>query len=135
MTHVWRTPDLDRTASAAMVTRSLRCWRQACDAELPVQPHLCRMLDAQNCAVLAPVFDSLFRFYEAALHRQLAIGDGDGVSEDESLLLSLIDRPDLCGSRLDCGQGIALGFNCALCSTRIMLALALNPPAGSATRQ
>ncbi len=125
MTHALNPPDLDRAATATMVTRSLRCWRQARDAMLPAQPHLSRMLDGQDGAMLAPVFDSLFCFYEAALHRRFAIGEAEAFSADENLLLSLIDHPELCGSRIDCAHGIAMGLSCALCSTRIMLGLAL----------
>lgn len=122
-------PDIDPRVAAGFVMRALRGWRRARDRRVAVQPYLFRMLKGPS-ASLAPVFDSLFRFYEAALNRPLAVGNGQGFSEDEDLLLSLIGRPDLCETRLTCTKGIALGFNSALCSTRIMMARALGPDSG-----
>jgi hypothetical protein len=125
VTHTSRCSELDPVGVASIITSSIRCWREACDAKLPVQPHLYRMLEEQDCTILAPVFDSLFCFYEAALKRPIAVGGAGSVSEDERLLLSLVDRPALCRSKLDCPRGAEIGLNCALCSTRIMLSLAM----------
>jgi len=116
---------IDPVAIASVVTRSMRCWREACDARLPVQPHLSGMLAVQACAVLAPVLDSLFCFYEAALERPLTVGETESPSADELLLLQLMAQPDLCGRTMGCTPGALMGLNCALCSASVMLALAL----------
>lgn len=79
--------------------------------------------------MLAPVLDSLCLFYETALGRPMIVGKGPSLSDDEQLLLGLVDgtSPRQC---LDCPQGAATALNCALCSTRIMLALTLGQSAG-----
>lgn len=123
-----QTPAIDRKASGRLITRSLRCWRLARDKGQAIQPQLSKLLEAQESAILAPVLDSLFRFYEAALGRPLSVGDRDGASADERLLLQAIDRPEIC-DRLRCGRGVAQGLKCALCSTRIMLSRTLPPAA------
>lgn len=116
---------IDPVAIASVVIRSMRYWREACDARFPVQPHLSGMLAVRACAVLAPVLDSLFCFYETALGRPLTVGDTGSPSADELLLLQLMEQPDLCGRTMGCAAGALLGLNCALCSARVMLALAL----------
>lgn len=116
---------IDPVALASVVTRSMRCWREACDTSLAVLPHLSGMLAVKACAVLAPVLHSLFCFYEAALERPLAVGNARTLSADERLLVQLIERPDLCRSRMGCAPGAMMGLSCALCSARVMLSLAL----------
>jgi hypothetical protein len=120
-----RSPDLDPVVSTPFITKALRDWQSASIAGVPVMPYLFVALDGQSCALLSPVLDSLFRFYQAALERPLVVGDAGRLSDDEKLLLVLVSRPDLSGQKLDCPAGIARGFNCALCSARIMLAVAL----------
>lgn len=117
---------IDPAILSRLISGSMRCWREACDSQVAVQPHLSRLLAVQVCAVLAPVLDSLFCFYEAALERPLAVGEEDGtLSADEQLLLHLIERPELCRARIGCAPGAMQGLNCALCSARVMLSLAL----------
>jgi hypothetical protein len=120
-----RSPDLDPRSSTPLITNTLRDWQRALKAGVPVMPHLFGVLQGPGCALLAPVLDSLFRFYQAALKRPLVVGEAERFSEDETLLLALVSHPELSGQKVDCPAGIALGFNCALCSARIMLAFAL----------
>jgi len=120
---------VDPIALSAVVTRSMRCWREACDTSLAVQPHLAGMLAVKACAVLAPVLDSLFCFYEAALERPLSVGKARMLSADERLLVELIESPGLCRARMGCAPDAIMGLNCALCSARVMLSLALNDAA------
>jgi hypothetical protein len=118
-------PDLDPNLSTPLITNALRDWQRASKAGIPVMPYLFAALAEQICALLSPVLDSLFRFYEAALERPLVTGDAERLSDDETLLLVLVSQPDLTAHRLDCSAGIVQGFDCALCSTRLMLAVAL----------
>jgi hypothetical protein len=120
-------PRLDPIASMPIITCTLRDWQKAFKAGVPSMPHLFARLRNPASALLAPVLDSLFRFYQAALKRPLLVGHGASLSEDEALLLALVSQPDLCSARLDCSDDIARGFNCALCSARIMLAFSLEP--------
>jgi len=122
----FKTPAIDRKASNRLITRALRCWRTARDKGQAIQPQLAKLLDAQESAILAPALDSLFRFYEAILGRPLAVGGRGGASADERLLLEAIDRPEI-GKGLGRGKGLADGFTCALCSTRIILSRLLPP--------
>ena len=127
MTRHFSPPGYEAVAIPAMLIDAARCWREARDHGRSVQPCLSRALDAHDCTMLAPVLDSLCLFYEAALGRPMATGDALELSDDEHLLLGLVD-----GSKtrqcLNCPKGPASALDCALCSTRIMLALTLGQP-------
>lgn len=119
-----RFPDLNPGAARHLITGALRDWHDAQQAGRPVMPHLFASLHGGHCALLAPVLHSLFRFYQEALKRAPVVGRSEGLSEDETLLLALVSCPDLSHEKLDCPAGVAHGFDCALCSARIMLARA-----------
>lgn len=121
-------PAPDATAMPAILIDAARCWREARDSGQSVQPCLSRSLDQHGCAMLAPVLDSLCQFYEAALDRPMTVGEALALSDDEHLLLGLVD-----GSKsrqcLTCPKGVGVTLDCALCSTRIMLALTIGQSA------
>lgn len=121
-------PAPEATAVPAILIDAARCWREARDSGQSVQPCLSRALDQHDCTMLAPVLDSLCLFYEAALGRPMTVGEALTLSDDEHLLLGLMDgsRPRQC---LTCPNGVGATLDCALCSTRIMLALTLGHPA------
>lgn len=128
MTRHFSLPAYEKVAIPAMLIDAARCWREARDTGQPIQPCLSRTLDAHDCTMLAPVLDSLCLFYEAALGRSMTVGEALTLSDDEHMLLGLVD-----GSKmrrcLNCPKGAASALDCALCSTRIMLALTLGQPA------
>jgi hypothetical protein len=113
-------------ASTILVLRAARIWRAARDARQPVQPSIFATLRRYGCGVLAPVFDSLMTLCEAALGRRLHVGSGGTMSDDEHLLLDLLKTPNRVRTRMSCDDGPAAAFNCALRSTRVMIALALD---------
>lgn len=115
------------TAVPAILIGAARCWRDARDSGQSVQPCLSRTLDQHDCTMLAPVLDSLCLFYEAALGRRMAVGEALALSDDEHLLLGLVDGSKPCQC-LACPQEVGATLACALCSTRIMLALTLGQP-------
>lgn len=106
----------------SLVTAAARRWRAARDCGEPVQQSLHTMLEPHDCGMLAPVFDSLMTLCEAALGRKIAVG-GALPSEDEHLLLGLLDGSKPRRACIDCAQGAATALDCAICSTRIMMAL------------
>lgn len=132
MTRHFAPPAGEAAAPAAILVDAARCWREARDAGHPVQPCLSRILSAHDCAMLAPVFDSLIRFYEAALGRAIDVGEAMTLSEDEHLLLGLLDGSRPPRACIDCPEVVATALDCALCSTRIMMALALEQWAAQA---
>ncbi|MET4896911.1 hypothetical protein RN629_07010 [Sphingomonadaceae bacterium jetA1] len=127
MTVQFPSPSTDTIAPAEILVAAARCWRDACDEGEPIQPRLARILTDHGCAMLAPVLDSLYLFYESALGRRMAVGNARTRSEDEDQLVGLVDgsRPRAC---LDCGRDAGRTLDCALCSTRIMLAMTLGSP-------
>lgn len=109
-----------------LVLQAARIWRAARDASQPVQPSIFATLRRHGCGVLAPVFDSLMTLCEAALGRRLRVGGGGTISDDEHLLLDLLETPSQVRARMSCDDGPAAALGCALSSTRFMIALALD---------
>lgn len=107
-----------------LVTAAARCWRAARDARAPVQQRLYTMLAPDDCGMLAPVFASLMTLVEAALGRPIAVG-GAMLSDDEHLLLGLLDGSKPRRICIDCADGAASALDCAISSTRIMIDLTL----------
>lgn len=112
-----------------VVTAAARCWRSSRDKGVPVQQCLHELLSPRGCDMLAPVLDSLMALFEAALARRIAVGEGAELSVDEQLLLDLLDGSRPRHACLVCSEGAAHSLDCAICSTRIMMALTLDAPA------
>lgn len=74
--------------------------------------------------MLAPVFDSLMILCEAALGRPVAVGSGAALSEDERLLIGLLDGSRHRRASIRCTESAATALDCAISSTRIMVKLA-----------
>ncbi|BAV63387.1 hypothetical protein [Sphingobium cloacae] len=113
-----------------VVAAAARCWRSARDAGAPVQQRLYAMLAPRDFDMLAPVFDSLMRLCEASLGRPVAAG-GPALSDDERLLVGLLDGSKVRTTCVECADGIASAFDCAIRSTRIMLTNPITILAGS----
>jgi len=119
--------------SRVLVMAAARCWRVARDTGAPVQQCLHAVLAPLRCDMLAPVFDSLMTLCEAALGRSIRAGTA-APSDDEALLLGLLDGSKRRSACIDCAAGPASALDCAICSTRIMIALAMGPPSREMTR-
>ncbi|WP_343610726.1 hypothetical protein [Novosphingobium sp.] len=113
------------TAPTPMLVDAIRCWSEARLTGQAVQPSLTRVLGDHDCIMLTPVLDSLIHLYEIGLGRPLRAGDGPDISEDEHLLLDLIDGRFSRKACLSCDKEIASALDCAICSTRIMMALSI----------
>jgi hypothetical protein len=125
MAYMFAHPAGRAVATSALVLDAARCWRAARDGGHSVQPCLTAILRDHECEMLAPCFDSLMALAEAALGRPLHVGDGGALSEDEHLLLDLLDGTRRTRACLDCHDVIATVLDGALCSIRSMMALVL----------
>lgn len=132
-------PTPDTVTYRTILIEAARCWRNARDAGEPVQPCLSRALAPSGCEMLAPVFDSLMTLCENALGRQVAIGEAAALSSDEHMLLDMIDGTKPRCACIDCPESAATSLECAICSTRIMMSLAMahrasNPSSSNVNR-
>ena len=123
MTYLFARPLDEGTVATTIPILAARCWRAARDAGNPVQPCLTATLCPHDCEMLAPCLDSLLSFVEEALGRPFGVADGVSLSADEHLLLDLLAGVRRTRACLDCGEGVVRALECALCSTRVMLAL------------
>lgn len=111
-----------------LISEAARCWRIARDEGKSAQHSLYQLLKPLELGVLAPVFDSLMSLCEAALGRHIQTGNTAAASADECLLLGLLDGSKSRRACINCEAGAASALDCAICSTRIMLALATGDP-------
>jgi len=79
--------------------------------------------------MLTPVVESLCLLYEAALGWPMTVGKAAALSDHERLLLALVygSKPRQC---LTCSKGVGATLDCAVCLTRIMLAVTIGEPVG-----
>lgn len=115
----------ETVTEAMLLIEVARCWRDARDAGVRVQPRLSRLLSSRNLAMLAPVFDSLLRFFEQALGRSVATGWHTAISEDEHLLLNLVQDNGRWPAALPCPPAYVDALRRAIGSARIMLTMAM----------
>jgi hypothetical protein len=120
MTQHFPPSSMKASISTSIVTEAMRCWRAAGGTGHAVQPQLAALLAGHDATLLAPVLDSLFRLFELALDHRISVG-GIALSSDEHLLLDLLEGSSF-KARSGCPQHVADLLECALCSTRIMLA-------------
>lgn len=111
---------------SSLITAVARCWRTARDERENAQKCLYALLRPAGLDVLAPVFDSLFSLCENALGRKIATGRRTVASADERLVLGMLDGSRPRRDCLRCDAGKASALDCAICSTRIMLTLAVD---------
>lgn len=110
---------------AVLVTAATRCWRAARNAGESSQQRLHDLLAPLDMGLLAPAFDSLMILCEAAFGRPIRVNSHATASFDETLLLGLIDGSQSRRNCIRCDAGTATALDCAICSTRIMLRLAI----------
>lgn len=110
--------------SIEITTVAIRCWRLARDAGAPAQRRLYTALVQFEAGVLAPVFDALLAACEAALGRRIEAGTTMARSDDERLVLAMLDGSQASRGRIGCDAGTASILDGAIRSTRIMLSLA-----------
>jgi hypothetical protein len=72
--------------------------------------------------MLAPVLDSMMRFCEGALGRGLRIGDRNRLSDDERLLVGLLDGSRAWHVTSGRTDGMEIAFDRTIRSVRIMIA-------------
>lgn len=105
-------------AGASLVVAAIRSWHDARRRELPVQQHLYRTLAPHDCGMLAPVLDSLIRFFETTIRRPLAVGSAEALTRDEQTLVDILRCAD---DRKPSAPPDGSPFRWAVWSARIMI--------------
>ena len=118
MLHISMPPTHAVPAGASLVVAAIRSWHEARRRALPVQQHLYRTLAPHDCGMLAPVLDSLIRFFETTIRRPLAVGSADALTSDEQALVDILQCAD---DRKPPAPTEGLPFLWAVWSARIMI--------------
>lgn len=126
MTYALSPPGLLTAATPNVLVEVARCWSKALRSGISVQPCLYRILRPHNAQILAPVLDSLLRFYESALGRSLVVGSATNLTSDEAQLVGMMDGSVERNASIICSKEAANGLDRAITSARIMMRLASN---------
>ena len=124
MTYAFSPPRPSSLVSPNILIEVARCWRAALTRGESVQPCLYRILNPHHAQILAPVLDSLLRFYERALGHALTVGTAPLLTQDEAQLLAIMDGSLESRTSISCSNDAASGLDRAVKSARIMMRLA-----------
>jgi len=124
MTYAFSPPRSHIGISPNMLVEVARCWRDALTSGQSVQPCLSRILHPHNAQILAPVLDSLLRFYELALGRALSTGSKSVHTRDETQLVGILNGTLQSRACMSCSTHLMEGLDRAVTSARIMMRLA-----------
>lgn len=105
-------------ARTSLVVAAIRSWHEARRRQLPVQQQLYRTLEPHDCGMLAPVLDSLIRFFETTIRRPLAVGSAEALTPDERQLVDILEAAD---EKRPPASAEAPSFKWAVWSARIMI--------------
>jgi hypothetical protein len=115
-------PTLLQTSGAAdLLVDAARSWGRARQAGRPVQPCVFRTLCARDCGLAAPAVDSLMVLCEAALRRPLALGASTARSDDERLLVALVQGATTRDACIDCPAGLGAALDSAAGAVQTIL--------------
>lgn len=123
--HFQTQPGTPARLPPSVVVDMIRCWCGAKRQGVPTQPRLTRRLEALDCTVLAPVMDSFCSLFEFALGRPLHTGRLQDLSEDEQMMLSLLEGLERRAIALPCEEPRGTLLDLAIRSTRVMITLTL----------
>lgn len=110
---------------SALLIEVARCWREARDSGKAVQPSLFALLSRHGHDMLVPVFDSLMTLAEAVSGKQIAVGSGPDLSEDELRLIELLEGT----GTLPRKGGLAPSLHFAVRSLQILMTRTVGIPA------
>ena len=116
------TRGLLQTAGAAhLLVDAARSWGRAREAGQPVQPCVFKALCVHDCGLAAPAVDSLMTLCEAALQRRLALGASTARSDDERLLVALMQGASARDACIDCPGGLGVALDSAVDAVQTIL--------------
>ncbi|WIW88556.1 hypothetical protein K3M67_00790 [Sphingobium sp. V4] len=115
-------------AALYLFLEAVRCWSAARRAGQPVLARLHARLGHHGWAQLLPAIDSLMALTETALGRRLATGRGPLLSEDENMLINLLQGRRIAPVVHACSDAVACAFCSAVRSVQILMDMELGRP-------
>ncbi|MDV3477761.1 hypothetical protein RZ533_01180 [Sphingobium yanoikuyae] len=124
-------PATHSPATLYILLDAVRCWAAARRRHRPAMAQLHLRLRRYGCEQLSPALDSLLRLGEQVTGHGLRTGRGPRLSEDENLLIDLLQARWTGPVPYACSDAIACAFCYAVRSTQILLAQALEGRRGA----
>ena len=104
---------------------AMRCWGAARWAGQPTLVRLHARLGRHGWAQLLPAIDSLLDLSEAMLGRRLRLGRGPALSDDENMLINLLQGRPIAPIVHQCSNAVACAFCSAVRSMQILMDMEL----------
>ena len=128
MTHISSSIARQSPAALYLFLDAMRCWGAARRAGQPVLVRLHMRLGRHGWAQLLPAIDSLLGLTEAMLGRRLRLGRGPSLSEDENMLIDLLQGRRIAPIVHMCSEAVACIFCGAVRSVQILMDMELGRP-------
>jgi hypothetical protein len=112
-------------AALYLFLEAVRCWSAARRAGQPVLIRLHGRLGHHGWAQLLPAIDSLLELTETMLGRRLKTGRGPALTEDENMLINLLQGRRIAPVAHACSDAVACAFCGAVRSVQILMDMEL----------
>lgn len=129
MTTIHSTIARQSPSALFLFLEALRCWGQARRAHRPTLVHLHARLGHYGCSQLLPAIDSLLDLTGTLLGRPLHFGRGPGLSDDENMLINLLQGRPVAPLVHRCSDALLCTFCCAVRSVQVLMDMELSRPA------
>lgn len=104
---------------------AVRCWGRARRLRRPTLNHLYARMGHYGCAQLLPAIDSLLDLSITLLGRPLHLGSSPNLTDDENMLINLLQGCRDAPFAHACSEGLLCTFCCALRSVQILMDMEL----------
>ncbi|NWK96906.1 hypothetical protein DM806_14775 [Sphingobium lactosutens] len=115
-------------AALYLFLEAIRCRSAARRSGQPVLASLHARLGRHGWAQLLPAIDSLLGLTETMLGRQLRTGRGPALSEDENMMINLLQGRRIAPIAHACSDAVACAFCSAVRSVQILMDMELGRP-------
>lgn len=115
-----------RSSSALFLfLEAVRCWGRARRMRRPTLTSLYAHLGHYGCGQLLPAVDSLLELSESLLGRPLQMGRGEALTQDENMLINLLQGRRIAPLAHRCSDALLCAFCSALRSVQILMDMEL----------
>lgn len=125
MTHIHSTIARQSPSALFLFLQAVRCWGQARRLHRPTLTHLHARMGQYGCGQLLPAVDSLLDLTVTLLGRPLRLSRSATLSDDENMLINLLQGRRTTPLVHHCSDGLLCAFCCALRSAQILMDMEL----------
>ena len=121
-------------AALYLFVEMARCWSKARRGRRPALTMLHSRVGHYGCGPLLPALDSMFALTTTLLGRPLRPGRSAGLSDDENMLINLLQGRRVAALGHQCSEALLCTFCCAVRSVQLLMDMELGREKQAAER-